>query len=181
MVEIFKNSSVVKCLLSIELLWERFLMHSFKFMNRETVCLLKNSIPIKKRCGIYHLAINLIAFDYEIGLDFWVSATTVFNSINEFFIEWERKKFKNYEFWDTFFHCAFFWTPAGNHWVICCYCLSEDPSRWEVFLFCISRGCRKPEIGKWGQAWDLPNVKIWSTWSASHRDFRRNFIPAWLQ
>lgn len=24
-------------------------------------------------------------------------------------------KFKNYEFKDKFFHCAFFWTPAGNH------------------------------------------------------------------
>lgn len=60
---------------------------SFKFMNRKTVCLLKNSIPIEERCGVYHSAINLIAFRYEIGLDFWVSATTVFNSTNEFFIE----------------------------------------------------------------------------------------------
>lgn len=63
------------------------MIHSSKFMNRKTVCLLQNSVPIEERCGIYHSAINLIAFHYEIGLDFWASATTVFNSTNEFFIE----------------------------------------------------------------------------------------------
>lgn len=26
-----------------------------------------------------------------------------------------ENKFKNYEFKDTFFHCAFFCIPAGNH------------------------------------------------------------------
>lgn len=95
-------------------------------------------------------------------------------SLNE-----NENKFKNYEFKDTFFHCAFFCTPAGNHQVICCYCFSEDPSRWEVLLFYIRRGCRKPEIGKWRQPCDLPKLNTRGTWSTSREHW--SSFASWLQ